>query len=47
MGNSSAETRFDPAELGHGLALGTVAILARVIADDVGATVVTLRELAP
>ena len=46
-GKQLAEPRFDPAELGHGLALGTVPILARMIAEDLSVTVVTLRELTP
>ena len=41
------EAGFHPAHFGEGLALGTVAVVARAIADDVGSTGITLRELAP
>jgi hypothetical protein len=40
------EAGFHPAHFGEGLALGTVAVVARAIADDVGSTGITLRELA-
>jgi len=45
-GQQVTETRFHPAHFGEGLAFGTGAILARVIADYWGATVVTLGQLA-
>ena len=41
------ETRFHPAHLRQRLALRTVAILAGVLAEHLGATAVALRQLSP
>jgi hypothetical protein len=40
-------TRLDPAQLGQGLALGTMAIATRVVPQDLGPTPVALRQVAP
>jgi hypothetical protein len=45
-GQEVAETGFHPAHFGEGLAFGTMPVLARMIAEHLGATVVTLGQLA-
>jgi hypothetical protein len=46
-GQQVTETRFHPAHFRQRLALGTVPVLARVIAAHLGATGVALRSLPP